>query len=365
MPAKPPRAERRSGRWRAPLLLLLPFPLLLALHGALWLWAVGRLEAGFAAWAAARRAEGWTIAHGRAEPAGWPLAAALRLPGLRLDPGTAGPAITWQAEDPVTLALRPAALDRLEVALAGRHRLGLDGGDPVPLAAGRLDLTLPLRATAAGVPPWAGLAAEALRLDPDGAGRGAAVETAALAIELRPEAGRGEAALALRLRMAGLDLPADAGMAVAMLGRRVSVATLDLSLSGPVPPSRFPAEARARAWRDGGGALLLREVRLHWGPAEAALEGRVVLDRALQPAGEGRMRLGGAATLLDMAVAAGLLAPRAAGLARATLPLLESAPPPGSAEAPSIEAPVSLDRGVVSVARLPWLRLPAWSWRAP
>jgi uncharacterized protein DUF2125 len=364
MHAKTPLRERTdSGRRRrlARVLLgaLLPLALLAAGHAALWLWGVGRLEEGFAAWAGARRAAGWRVEHdGAPRRGGWPFEAALTLPGFRLlAPGPSGP--DWRAEA-VTLRLSPAQPDRLGVEAEGRQGLRLGGGAEVPFEADRLRASLPLERRE--VPRDAVLEAEGLRIDPPAGGPGPiAVRRARLELETRLPAAGAEPAVLLRGAAAEVALPPGAA-AAALLGPLVQAAALDAALTGPLPPGAFApgAAAAAEAWRDGGGALEVRSLALRWGPAAGEAVATLALDEALQPAGAGTVRLTGATEVLDAAAAAGLLAPGPAAMARTALRLLERRPAGGGP--PELEVPLTLEDRTLVLARFPLLRLPAWGW---
>jgi hypothetical protein len=119
----------------------------------------------------------------------------------------------------------------------------------------------------------------------------------------------------------------------------------------------------ARAWRDGGGMLDLRSLDLRWGRISATAMATLTLDEDLQPTGAGTLRLAGGGEVLDAAASTGLLAPRTATTARTVLTLLSRTPPEGGP--PQIEVPLTLEDGVLALARFPLLQLPRWTWPAP
>lgn len=336
MPAKPNSPPRRLllGGLAAVLLLGLGQVLL-------WRWMAGQVEAGFGAWVAARRAEGWVVEHGAPVRGGWPLAARLRVPDLRLASGEA----EWRmaAMDLAVALLRP---QRLEVGLAGEHRLRL-GGAAWPATAERLTVSLPVERRA--LPSEAAIEGGGLRVG------GFAVSGLRLDLETHEAAGEGEPGLALRGGLEGLDLPDP----VPGLGGRLERAGLDAALTGPLPPGA--SRAQAAAWRDGGGTLALRRLDLAWGPVAAALQATLSLDQALQPMGAGTLRLTGAAAALDALVAAGVVAPRGAGMARMMVGMLGRVPPEGGP--PRIEVPVTLEQQRLGIAGMAVGRIGAWSWR--
>lgn len=343
-PASPPRSRpafrRRAGRW------LLGLALLLALAGAghtlLWRLVEQRLEDGFQAWAEARRAEGWRIAHGTPRRGGWPMAAALTLPA----PRAAAPNGTeWQAES-LTLRVPLLRPGTLQAEPEGRQSLRL-GGATLPFAADRMLATLPLAAGA--MPDRADLSATQLRI---GTGaEGVAVEAAAARLARQPRAGEGEAALTLSLTAEELTLPV-----ATPLGRTLRGATLEAALTGPLPGPR-PWPMRAAQWRDAGGTLEVRALTLRADEVAASAAATLALDAALQPMGAGTLRITGAPLLLEALGRAGMVPERTATLARGLLPLL-SRPDPETGQ-PSLEVAVTLENRTLSAARLPLARLPA------
>src|SRR6185437_7588782 len=74
--------------------------LLLAADTLYWFVARRQLEDGFTAWVAQARVEGWTIATGKSEAGGWPVAATLTVPAVRLQGGDRDilGGLTWTAE---------------------------------------------------------------------------------------------------------------------------------------------------------------------------------------------------------------------------------------------------------------------------
>lgn len=354
-PAAPP--PRPLGP-RVVLLAALALVLLVAGHTLLWREMAQQLEAGLAAWVQARRQQGWRVEHAPPVRGGWPVSATLTLGGLRLEGGGATlPGGFGLTAERVVLRLTLPRLDRLVVELPGAQRLRLGEAD-WGFAADSLVATLPV---APDTPPREGeVLAERLRIGtPEGP-----MAVAALRLGLEGFATATEAEPALRLSVAveGIDLPhAPAGAAGARFGRHIATLAAEASLTGPVPPGRLPG-ARAEAWRDGGGTLELRSLNLRWGPVGAVATATLALDEALQPMGAGTLRISGAAEGLDALAEAGVVGRRAAGTARAVLPLL--ARPSGAGGTPEVELPLTLEDRTLAVARIPVLRLLPWNWPA-
>jgi hypothetical protein len=348
MPAKPPLTLLLRGLAALALLLAL----LAGAHAAL-LHAMGAaLEAGFAQWAEARRAQGWQLDHAAPVRGGWPWSASLVLRDFRLRGGAATlpGGMEWQA-DALVLRVTLPRLGRLAVEMPGRHRLRL-GLAEFPFTAESLRAEVPIERDV--LPREAVLEAERLSIFlPAGP---LDVRRGRVAVETRLTATEAEPALRLRLSLEAVDLP---GGGAPGLGRLVQSLSAVLVLSGPVPPGRAPA-ARAEAWRDGGGTLTLQGFELRWGPVVAAGTATLTLDEALQPMGAGMLRIAGADAAVAAAQEAGVVAPRPAAAARLALRLLARPDPDGGP--PRVEVPLTLEARTLSVARFPLLRLGVWDW---
>ena len=351
MDRKPEAPRRRGFR---PARLLAGLAILLALlgagHAVLWTLVADRLEDGFRRWAALRRAQGWQVEHRPAERGGWPLSATLTLPDLRLtaQPGSMATPLGWQA-DTVRLRIVPPHLQMLRVEAEGAQRLLLNGRE-WPFEAVRLAAQVPLPPDAP--PDTADIEADRLHI-------GTAAEALTVAelgarLQGQDGAAAGETALSLALHLRGMTLPW-----ALPLGRQVETAGLKAALTGPLPTPGRPARG-AEAWRDGGGTLEVQELTLQWGEVAASAAATLALDAALQPVGAGTLRVAGATHAVDALAGAGLLAPRAASLARGVLPLLARPDPAGGP--PQLEVPVTLEDRTLLAARIPVLRLPALDW---
>jgi len=357
-PAPPPApapgpARRRFRTGRLVLGLGLLAALAAAAHTLAWNFVGGRLQEGYDAWAAARRAQGWRIEHAAPERGGWPFAATLRLRDVRILGGgaTLPGGLDWSAPA-VTLRVALHRPGELRIDAGGAQRIRL-GATEIPFAADRLVARVPLQAN---VLPRGGTF-EASRLRIGTAAGGMEVGWAQLALDSRMTAIEGEPAVSLEGSVEHVTLP-DA----TPLGRQVRALRLDASLTGPLPGGRNPTN-RAATWRDAGGTLEVRHLELEYGPATATVAATLALDESLQPMGAGTLRLTGAEAVLAALTEAGAMTRRDAALARGVVALL--ARPPAEGEAPRIEVPVTLEGRGLAVARLPVARLPPLVWPGP
>ena len=298
-------------------------------HGVVWLGAVRRLDALAGEQAQALRAQGWRVALGPARPHGWPGYA-----GLRFGPASVeADGFAWRAEK-VAIDVPLRWPESMSGAITGPARVRADGqqirfGSGPALAVMSQDLQL--EASAGGV-ALAGTAVGIAQL----------FEAEAVQLRLGPES------LALSARHLK---PPDS---VRLRGWVIDALALHASATPPFPLAG--PRAAAVAWREAGGAVDLSDVALTMGGAQAAGQGRIGLDDALQPKLDMTMRVTGYEAELDELAASGMLTRQAAVAAKAVLSLLAAATPGGAV------VPVQVAGGVLSVARFPLLRVPALSW---
>ena len=330
-----------------------------ALHGIAWLWLTGAMTVAFSDWVTQQRARGWEVDHDLPRRHGWPLAARLAVPGLRIAGWS--PALpqgfAWEAGR-LDLAIVPPRLDRLVVTAEGPQRIEA-GALSIPYGAARLQAVLPLDQAPGSRP--AELLLEGLRAQvPQGPLTAGRIEA-----RLLPGAGgEAEPTIGLRIEARQVSLPPLPDLAA--LGRDVDSAAVNAVLRGaPPPPLPLAPRERAEAWRAGGGALDLQAVSLRWGALAGELSMMLRLDAALQPVGDGRLALERPAEAIAVLAAAGFIAPRAAMTAQAVLGMVARVPEGGGP--PRVEVPVGIADGAVTLARFPLLRLHPilWSGDAP
>jgi hypothetical protein len=345
------RRRRPLRRVLAGLILLL-----LAVAGwtGAWLWVADRMNTHLAGWEAEQRSAGWTIAHGTPTRAGWPFAAALILPDLNIvGPQNMVPGgIVWTA-DRLTLALDIRHPDDLYFAATGRQTLNIAGSGPIPFAAERLVAHAALQP--GGAPTAVTFRARqllaALPNAPQTPGSLAVAELVG-ALSVDHLAGRDRAAIAMVISASDIDLPERNGLG---LGRRVSVLAAAVGMTGPTAmPGGAPLTIAG--WRDGGGSLDLRLLRLGYGPLAVSGDGQITLGATLQPEGKARLHATGVNAAIEDLIHSRALKRSSATALRAMLGLLIR--PSTSAAPPVLNVPLTLNSGVISLGTVPVLRLP-------
>ena len=281
-------------------------------------------------------AAGWSLSADPASWRGWPIAAEIVLPNATLRSGPdIIPPLAWTAG---TQTLRLGAMHptQLTVSAAGPQTIALADAPPLPFTAKALfvdiDLTqhdpVRLRATDLAI------------ASPAGPVR---IETAQL--DTQPDS--------LTLRLSTLSLPDSNGQPI---HPAIDMVRLTARLSAPVVPMPTATES-ARRWRAANGRLLIDDAAMTWGPLAATGKAAVTLDPALQPILAGQVTAMGILAGLDRLVASGAITSSGAMAARGMLAIL-SAPTGGG----PVTLPVALQNSVVSLARIPLLRLAPIQW---
>jgi hypothetical protein len=290
------------------------------------------------------------------------------VPGIRIAGWTAAlpQGFVWEAGQ-VELSIAPPRMNRLVIAASGPQRIRT-GAISVPYTATRLEAIVPLDhgAPPPGPPPRetpphvAEFFLEALRAETrDG-------PLTAEHVHARGTPGRenGEPALTLRINARHVSLPPLPELAA--VGRDVQNASIDVALVGP-PPAPLPLTPRdrAEAFRANGSRLDLRSLALRWGPLTGELSMELRLDAALQPVGNGLLRLERPAEMVASLAAAGMIPPRSAVTAGAVLAMVARAPEGGGP--PQVEVPVGIAAGTITLVSIPLLRLRpiVWPGEAP
>lgn len=349
------------------LALILVLVLLVALGGEslVWLLAARQVQTAFHQWIAARRSEGWQVASGAEQLAGWPFAALVEVAGFTISGGNKllPGGLSWRTER-LQLRLPLAAPDRLMIIPAGFQRLQLFGGAPIEVSADHISAAVyfsvaPLVYDSGGNNGVL-LTATGVRMGP-----------ASFAFDLvradrvkidatpgMPSAGEVAASPTLRLEATGVSVGHDA---VAALGGKIDIFSFTSALIHDVPSgTNWPS--RLAAWRDHGGMVAVRSLSLVWGPLAVGGSGRLTLDRNLQPAGQATARVVGYAATLDALAGAGRIGSSVATAAKALLTLL--ARPSSSGGPPEVDVPLTLENRTVTLGQIPLVKLPYVSWPA-
>jgi hypothetical protein len=312
-------------------------------YAALWRHLAGEMRAAAENFIALRRAEGHAVSHGPMETGGFPFRLALRIEEPSMTHAASG--INWRSRR-VTLFAQPWNPRHLIADAEGPHEFKwLDQGGP---RLARLE-TEKLRAsivTADG--GWR-------RLSLEMTGAAASVldqrfTVARLLAHARP-AGTG-AGIDVALEADKLEFPAADAGPLGALGRTIGSLAFEATASGAWPGGHA-AEALG-AWRDSGGIVDVKQLRLAFARATLSGNGAIGLDPDWRPLGAFSFEIQGHNALIDAFVAGGSMSARDAQVARIALGLLSK---PAANGEPMVSAPVTaqdgrLFVGPVAVSRL-------------
>ena len=227
------------------------------------------------------QSQGWTIHADATVRGGWPVAAAIELPGFTLtaDPTAFPGGLVWSAGR-IRVQLPFAAPKTLHVFAEGQQDLRLAGLPAIPFQAGTMDLEAALDGDAAA----------------DAVDRGAAGRTALR--DRRPSV-RATMLVPLcrrrRARCKGVTVPGGIGRA---LGPSVDAVHLRAALTRPIPPGPLRRHRRAPGAKPAAGSMRRNSACTG---VRSTSPGHAVLASMtrLQPQGDGVLAVTGAAAALD------------------------------------------------------------------
>jgi hypothetical protein len=344
----------RSTSWlRRFLILVVAIPVVAVIADTgLWFLATSRLEAGVHQWVSDARSQGWIVEAGPPARGGWPLAAEVSFPDVTVNgvgPGLPLP-LTWRVER-VRITLALAHPRDLVVGGEGAQHLRFGTGPAVPFTGDTVELVTPL-----GRVGSTALQAVNLRLGEPGA---ASPEGGLTVATLVAHGGAEESGFRFDLDAVTVGLPQSYPW---LFGPRLASLSVQGLLHGPLPASvAMTPAAAARAWRDGGGALDLRQVALDWGPLKGSLTGTFGLDGDLQPMGATTFRVDDYQAVLNTLAQSGRITRQAAMAATAVISLIGHASDQGQGGA-SAELPLKLQDRTLSLGRIPLAHMPELVW---
>lgn len=287
------------------LTLLTPFAIMaviIALHGAYWVFMSGQIRQTADSWIAEQEAAGYAVSHEGLAVSGYPFRFSVRAiaPALAAPPEAGGWSIAY---DRVAASAQFYNLNHWILVLDGRGELAAD-----------ID----------GVPARYAIEAASLRLSltgEDGANTRLGAEAEALAITAlegpEPVLARVERlamtgllsdtdVLRLRIDLSGADTGAGVlpDRILGAFGARAEDIRLHADLTGW---SALAGSADPLAWTRSGGALEINQALLDWGPAQASGSGQLRLDETLMPEGRLSVVVSNPERLASALVAAGLV----------------------------------------------------------
>ncbi len=313
-----------------------------------WYLATRYLMQGFADWQAGLGQAGWQVDAGKPAAGGWPFAATATIPAVSVnDRGHMVPGgMDWHA---AYLQLRIYAWHprTLVASLHGKQSLGL-GAVSSGYTAESMTIAIPL--DSASPAQSADVRVAKLRV-----GRGGLESLHAL-LNVDPSAGSAGSTMTLSADAEAITLT---GEAARPLGPQISRLQLEAVSTGTLATGQ-DARAVAATWRASGGALQIRDLRLLWGPLDLTASGTLALDENLQLQGDGTAHAVGYAETLDALATHAVLTRAAATAAKAVLSLLANYPANGAA--PSVDVPLTLKNGVLTMHQVPLVRVPQIVW---
>jgi hypothetical protein len=310
---------------------------LLIIDTVAWWLVTARVQSEAASWQQSRIAAGYQVTAGAPVRAGWPLRAEAIFPAVEIATGTAGSPdrVAWQAGE-ARLVYAPWHPAQVTIVLDGTQTVQFGTQPAIAVGVQSLGVVVPLNA--AGQADSVVVVARHLQCPlPSGT---ASIDS--LWVKL--------GAADVHLSLSAITLPGKA------LPFGLTIGSVDLQARStiPLPALRDPAAAAA-AWRDSGGQLVISEIALGWGPLDVHGTAMLSLDRALQPVGNGTIRMTGYAQATEALLRDGVITRNDARVASTLLGLLSH---PGEDGVPQADLPFSLRDGLLSTGAIPLMKLP-------
>ncbi|MCH7931022.1 MAG: DUF2125 domain-containing protein [Proteobacteria bacterium] len=307
-----------------------------------WFVAVAVLRDGIEAWAAARRAEGYTVGYDALAVSGFPARLAVEIAAPRVGRSDEHFAWTWSA-DRLAAGVRPWAFDEITVTLSGTHRVRYrrDGGE-------ERAITADIEHGVARVHLAAGAAR---RVAVAMTGVVVATPRGTLRIARLDAAGDGETESSLRINVdvQGVTLPPGSG---GVLGSEISAAAAEASVAGAAPEAL--SRAALLAWSRGGGTVELEALSIRWDGLGLHAAGTLALDDRLRPQAALTAEITGYAAVLEALAQAGAMKPSDAALATTFLNLMAKTGADGER---LLSVPLTAQDGTLFVGPLPLVKL--------
>lgn len=118
--------------------------------------------------------------------------------------------------------------------------------------------------------------------------------------------------------------------------------------------SQFPFPKSLAEWRDGGGVIEVRQLKVDWPPILAEFEGTLTLDEAMYPLGSFTSRISGYRNAINDMVELGWVKKKKGALALFMLDLVSSTDEKGEKY---LKAPITLQNKRLSIGPAPLLKL--------
>lgn len=343
--------------------ILLPLGTLFGVMGwaAWWFTLATGIRGAVDDWAAARRAEGWTVTYGKPDLGGFPQRAEVRIsaPAFQTPDG-----IAWKGPDLVVFIL-PTEPGRAVIEARGEHRLTLPGAQgPVQAVVKAAQATLALLLDGGRLAgsearfenAEIGLPDGVLRFARLGLGHQSPLPPPPVTPPANPpDDGHTVTSLVVRADATGIDLPQGHGP---VLGPRIAAASFDGRVLGRLAPA--PPLAALRAWRDAGGTVEIDRAALRWEPLDLAAHGTLALDSKLQPTAALTATLRGFFQTVDALNRAQMIRTRDASMAKLILGALAKVPPEGGP--PVLTVPLTVQGGMLSAGPSQLMPVPPIVW---
>lgn len=338
------------GRW-----IIATLGILALAYGGLWFMLGQNLRGLSQDWVTAQQRAGWAIAIDDVRLTGFPTWPRVVVENIDITAPLEEGGWSWASKQ-LTLIPDSTDLKSFTVQAPGRHEISSPWTAHTrwALDAGRADFEFELDADerlkrgrihlgdAEVTDPNALPLIGAARLD--------------LTLSLTPD---GDTATNIFARFSGAADAIRLAIALPPFERVIRTAQLDADLVGEIQPGRL--SDALEAWRQGGGTLDVRKVRLDWPPLAIYGDGTIALDERLQPIAAFSTRITGFDDTLRALETQGIIPPGQSASAMVILNLLANTPK--GTDTPELTLPVSVQDQRLSLGPFNVLDVPEVVWK--
>ncbi len=311
-------------------------------YTAYWFVAAASLRDGIEAWAAERRAEGYTVAFEELSVSGFPTRLGVEIAAPVI--GRPDTPIAWRwSADWLAAEARPWAFGQIVVTLPPVHdfRYRRDQGAERAVTA-RIEHGVARVELAGGTVE---------RVSVEITGIDAATPQGPVRLVRLEATGARETESSLRLTVdaEGLTLPPGSG---GVLGPEVSAVAWEATVEGTLPEG--PGRIALLAWSENGGTVELESLSLRWGGLGLRASGTLTVDRQLRPQAALTAEITGYGDVLEAFAQTGAMKARDAALATTFLNLMATTGPDGER---LLSVPLTAQDGKLFVGPLALVKL--------
>ncbi|MBK19399.1 MAG: hypothetical protein CMM52_11250 [Rhodospirillaceae bacterium] len=330
-----------------------------ALNTGIWFAAAHLFERGIENWAAAQRAQGWTVEYKSVAWSGFPWRWQMTIEEPMLSSKKSGAPFHWSGPF-IDLNLRPWSIRRIGFHTSGEHRLGYGtarevDANRIDIGAGHGDLLFAHKGNLKNI----GIVVEGANFETKLAQTYRFTQlNAQMDLDQQGQSNtkpHQTPIFSLNAELFGLTLPKDLKPA---LGQTISRITLTADFLGTAQGDTL--KQALSNWAYSGGSLDLTKIELGWSKLDVSATGTLALDSDLQPIVAMSGKVSGYGETLDQLADSGIIKPGTAMVTRFALRALANST--GDRKSEYIGVSFTIQDGYLHVGPVKLIKLPRIIW---